>query len=335
MSLLPTRPPPEREAIAAKVLLRTLPGSWDDPATLLAEDFAGALLPLLPAADRWSRRTWGGLPATAWPPLAPRPRIALRLAKARREQDMHLALMARRLADGGEIRLYGFKDEGIVSNARRLGQWFETVEELDNKHRVRVIRLAGPKPALPTPKSWARSSRLSLNGIEREWISYPGLFAHERLDPGTQLLLDHLPPVGPEDSVLDVGCGDGILSAGLRARDPQGTPAITLLDHDALALEAARHNVPGAKAVLADSVEGLDEQFRWVISNPPIHLGVSEDHGFLDQLITALPRLLSADGEARLVLQHRLPLDRQVAAAGLRGGVLAHTGAYRIWVLRP
>lgn len=314
--------------------MRTLPEDWNAPETLVAEDWAGALLSTLPLAHRWSRRTHGGLPASAWPPSDPRPRITLRLSKARREQDMHLALLAACLSAGGEIRLYGYKDEGIVSSARRLGEWFQTVEELDNKHRVRVIRLAHPRAALPSPKSWARQTALTLGGIQRPWISYPGLFAHERIDPGTRLLLDTLPQISPDDRVLDVGCGDGILSAALRAQLPQDEPDLTLMDHDALALEAARHNVPGSATVLADRLSADLGRFRWVVSNPPIHVGVAEDFGFLGHLIETLPTLLSRQGEARLVLQHRLPLDRRLAAAGLTGGVLAQTGAYKVWVIR-
>ncbi len=69
-----------------------------------------------------------------------------------------------------------------------------------------------------------------------------------RLDEGTALLLGVLPPLPPGARVLDFGCGSGAIGAAALAASPG--LAVTMLDNDAVALEAVRENVPDARRVL-------------------------------------------------------------------------------------
>ena len=84
----------------------------------------------------------------------------------------------------------------------------------------------------------------------RNWATYPGLFAGGGLDVMTLALLAQLPPSPAGGRVLDFACGSGTIAATLLARAAargDGGLRVHLLDADAVALHAARQNVPGAR----------------------------------------------------------------------------------------
>lgn len=80
----------------------------------------------------------------------------------------------------------------------------------------------------------------------------------------------------PDDKVLDLGCGYGLV--GLYAAKLLPPPQVYLLDNDPSAIEVARANsvlngVPEVNTVLSDGFRGTrDTGFTKIISNPPYHV---------------------------------------------------------------
>ena len=101
------------------------------------------------------------------------------------------------------------------------------------------------------------------------------VFSSQRIDEGTLLLLQNLPPGEPR-SVLDLGCGYGALGLPVAARWP-GARCL-LIDRDLLAVHAASLN---ARALGLDNVEvraglgyrGVRERFDWILCNVPARIG--------------------------------------------------------------
>src|SRR5690606_36559368 len=109
--------------------------------------------------------------------------------------------------------------------------------------------------------------------LQGRFVSRPGLFAWDRIDPASALLVDQL----PEDiggSAADFGAGWGFLSASLlqRARRLQ---SLDLFEADAGALELARRNVADATVPVAfhchDVTRGVPGRFDSIVCNPPFH----------------------------------------------------------------
>ena len=91
---------------------------------------------------------------------------------------------------------------------------------------------------------------------------------------------------------------------------------LDMLDSDAVALEAARENVPGARGVPGTRVADAGcKAYAAILSNPPLHQGAAEDHTLLEQLVADAPSRLAPGGMLQIVVQRRLPLDRLFAAA--------------------
>jgi 16S rRNA (guanine1207-N2)-methyltransferase len=105
-----------------------------------------------------------------------------------------------------------------------------------------------------------------------------------------------------------------------------------LLDADAVALVAASENVPAGRTILGAGLSATRRaRYDLIVSNPPLHTGVREDHRTLERLITEAPPHLMPGGRLVLVVQRRIPLDRLLATGFDTIETLADDGRYRVW----
>lgn len=329
--------PAAREAEIAAVAAGVLSGGTaDEPhgplpsgRVLLAGDVDGSVAAALHAAGcavvPWQRWAFGGRPAAAWPPEGAFDAAVLRLPRGRAALSMDVNALAARLEPGAPFWIYGGNDEGIASAGGHLGGLVEGLETLAIKRRARVLR--GRRSAAPARGLLEDWREVQEDGL----VSYPGLFAHGRLDDGTALLLEALPELKATARVLDVGCGAGAIGRAVRQRVPEAQ--ITLLDVDALALHAARQNVPDADLLLSDGLAGLGprERFDLVVSNPPLHRGHRDDHRMLAELVNSAPQRLRIDGALLLVTQRSAGVATLMKGAFAEAAVRRETPAYQVW----
>jgi 16S rRNA (guanine1207-N2)-methyltransferase len=324
---------PERSADA--LIERALDGT-DLRGRILLVNQSGRLPGLLAARGLdvyvWNRRLTGTFPAMPWPAGGPYDAALVRLAKAKDEQEMTAHAVLSVLSSGCRFVLYGGNDEGIRSASAMLMRLAGTVETLDTRGHGRVLS-ARREPASPLKDSlraWRTVSTIELAGMRRDWIAYPGVFAAGRLDEGTALLLEALLPLAPEARVLDYGCGSGVIGAAVLARQPN--VVLHMIDSDAVAVEAARENVPSARhAVGMRLADAGQPAYQVILSNPPLHQGIAEDRAALQRLIADAPAYLAAGGILQIVVQRRLALDRLFARHFADAGVVAENGRYRVW----
>jgi 16S rRNA (guanine1207-N2)-methyltransferase len=99
-----------------------------------------------------------------------------------------------------------------------------------------------------------------------------------------------------------------------------------------VALEAARENVRGARLILGTTLADAGAiRYDAILSNPPLHTGLVEDHAQLEQLIADAPARLSPTGVLQIVVQRRVPLDRLLAKRFATVTIAAETSRYRVW----
>lgn len=284
----------------------------------------------------WNRRLAQGLPAAPWPPSGPFDLALVRLPKARDEQAMTLHATLSVLAAGSRLLLYGGNDEGIRSAAAMLKKLAEDVEIVAARGHGRVVaawRPASTEGLRASLAAWRTLSQLEIAGARRDWVNYPGTFAAGRLDEGTALLLSTLPPLAADARVLDYGCGSGAIAAATLALQPRLT--IEAVDNDTLALEAAHENVPQARLVLGTGLADAGRRdYDAILSNPPLHSGIAEDHALLDRLLAEASSHLAPGGLLQIVVQRRVPLERRLAQHFAKVEIAAETGRYRVWRAR-
>ena len=281
----------------------------------------------------WNRRLSGRVKAAPWPPAGPYEAGLLRLPKAKDEQEMAAHACLSVLLPGGRLVVFGGNDEGIRSAARMLEELCGGIETLSAHGHGRVVAARRPPNSSRLRASlsaWRSTALLAVGGQRRQWISYPGVFAADRVDAGTALLIGALPPLGAGARVLDYGCGSGLIGAAALAQS--SSIRLDALDSDSVALQAARENVPAARLILGTTLGEVGAaRYDASLSNPPLHQGVAEDHGLLHQLIAAAPAHLLAGGILQLVVQRRVPLEGLLAQHFAAVAVAAETGRYRVW----
>ena len=244
------------------------------------------------------------------------------------------------LRPGGRLYLAGANDHGVRSVIADAATLF-AVTSLALRQRHRVALAVQPAAPLPVP-AWATESGIApgtwdeftvqTRGLTLPLRSLPGVFARGRLDPGTALLLDVL-AVPPGGSVLDAGCGAGII--GLVAAR-LGASRVDLVDVNLLAVAAARENVArggysGLRVLPSDILSAVpDERYDLIVSNPPFHTGKAVDDRFAVHFVPQAAAALAPGGRVLVVTNSFIRYDRALRQQIGPTAVLAETGQYRV-----
>jgi 16S rRNA (guanine1207-N2)-methyltransferase len=143
-------------------------------------------------------------------------------------------------------------------------------------------------------------------GIEGGFVTAPGVFSADGIDPGSRWLAECL----PEDlgaHVIDPGAGWGYLAARVLARET--VTRLDLVEADHSALDCARRNVPDPRAKFhwADATTWQpDTRADSVVMNPPFHTGRRADPDLGRAFIAAAARALKPSGTLWMVANRHL-----------------------------
>jgi 16S rRNA (guanine1207-N2)-methyltransferase len=232
------------------------------------------------------------------------------VARARAATEAMIAEAAR--VTDGPVIVDGAKTDGVEPILRACRKRADVGPALSKAHG-KLFHF----PAGPGFEGWARGAPRPVAG---GYVTVPGVFSADGVDPGSALLADHLPEkLGAR--VADLGAGWGYL--GHRALAHPGVAELHVVEADIAALDCARRNLPDARAQFhwADATRWTpDAALDTVIMNPPFHTGRSPDPGLGRAFIRAAAKLLSPKGQLFLVANRHLPyesdLDRYFADAG-------------------
>lgn len=161
--------------------------------------------------------------------------------------------------------------------------------------------------AQPSSASAPRQVRLHLPDLDVELETDRGVFSHDAVDRGTEVLLRHGPAPPATGHLLDLGCGYGAITVALARRAPEAT--VHAIDVNTRALELCRRNAAAAGCDnVAVSLPGdVDAALRFdaIWSNPPIRIGRAQ----LLPLLQEWLERLTPEGSAHLVVQRHLGAD--------------------------
>lgn len=243
------------------------------------------------------------------------------------ERRAVLALALRALKPGGRLDVMAPKDRGGSRLAKELRAFGLAVAETAKAHHRRCIA-ARPETVEGLEAAIAEGAPRRVEAIDA--VSRPGVFAWDRIDPGSRLLLDHLP--GLKGRGADLGCGWGAIGRAVLA-----SPAVTdlrLVDLDRRAVEAARANIddPRARFDWADArtLEAAGD-LDFVVMNPPFHDGGAEDRRLGQAFIQKAAAMLRKGGVLWLVANRHLPYERGLAEAFARVRPVADQGGYKLF----
>jgi 16S rRNA (guanine1207-N2)-methyltransferase len=328
-----------REAQVAEVLLGCTSHLSPESSILLIDDVERHMRDALTARgfqalSSWSRYAFENHCGTPWPEPGAHDVVLMRLPRSKDVLEMNLHVAASRLAPGGQLLACGANDEGAKSAQKRIAAVFSGAHTADTRKHCRVI--GGTWKEAITPKdhlgAWHTELPSPLPNLTRPWHHYPGLFAKGKLDAATELLLDAIPKPAVGARVLDFAAGGGVIAAALLAREP--SLDVTMLDADAIALHAARQNVPrAAHAICSDAWHQLTphtQAFDLIVSNPPIHRGKIEDFTALRALAHQGRQQLAPGGELWMVVQRQVPVS-QLLEEWKSVSIAHHDNRFNVW----
>ena len=109
-----------------------------------------------------------------------------------------------------------------------------------------------------------------------------GVFSKDRVDFGTNVLLNALPDIEDGKGVLDVGCGYGVIGIAVAKSNPK--IKVEMVDVNERAINLTKENINlnkanNAKAYISNLYDNVSGTFDYIISNPPIRAGKEIVHG--------------------------------------------------------
>jgi 16S rRNA (guanine1207-N2)-methyltransferase len=177
---------------------------------------------------------------------------------------------------------------------------------------------------------------LVFRGRRYRFLTDRGVFAYRGVDRGTRLLLEAL-EIGPEDEVLDLGCGYGVVGIVAASLAPRGRAV--LVDVNARAVELARENARRCGVSNVEVLHGdlyapvAGRTFDVVATNPPIRAG----RAVVRAVVEGAPAHLKPGGRFYLVArtaQGARTLGRLVAEVFGQAEEVERGGGYRVYRAR-
>ncbi len=152
----------------------------------------------------------------------------------------------------------------------------------------------------PNLKSDKRIITYEYYGKELKFYSDLGVFSKDRIDRGTDILLNTLELEGKK--ILDLGSGIGAIGVALASRDKE--IEVTSTDVNERALELAKENyelnkIKNFKVFKSDGYENINETFDLIVLNPPIRAGKV----IVDKLVLGAINYLNPQGYLWIVIR--------------------------------
>lgn len=223
-----------------------------------------------------------------------------------RVQAHDLIAQAAAVTDG-PVMIDGLKTDGIESTLKECRKRADVSAPISKAHGKLFWFTGG---------DFADWRAAGTTVIEDGFVTAPGVFSADGIDPASRFLADHL-PANLAGHLADLGAGWGYLAARALAQCDKITQ-IDLVEGDHAALECARQNVSDPRA-----------QFHWVdarhwkpatlldavLMNPPFHTGRKPDASLGRAFIAAAAGVLKPSGQLWMVANRHLPYEEPVNAA--------------------
>lgn len=274
----------------------------DSDLSALPKDRVIVVQPYFPDFDALARAGFECVASAEDLPAAPAASVVF-LPRAKARARAVIAEAAGRV--GGPVLIDGAKTDGIDSVLKDLRRRTEIGGPVIKAHG-KLFWIDGGVDL----SDWRAPARQEADGF----VTAPGLFSADAIDPGSRLLAGLLPArLGRH--VADLGAGWGYLSAAILRREDVET--LDLVEADRAALDCARQNVtdPRARFHWADALRWRPEtRLDTVVSNPPFHTGRAAEPDLGRAFIAAAAEMLAPSGQLWLVANRHLAYEAELGA---------------------
>lgn len=263
------------------------------------------------------------------------PRAIVFCPRERERQSAIFSSLADQASPDQEIWLVGQLKGGVKPAAKRLAEYFDSVQKLDSARHCAIFVAKGPKEGRPSFNDEQTQQEHDIAGQRLTLCSFPGVFGHDKVDEGTELLLNNLPAFSGRG--LDVGCGDGIITTWLMQQNEGLEMKAVDSNAHALAASQATFEANGLNAdleavnVYPAKPQNIAERYQFIVSNPPFHRGVDTSYRAAERLIAEARDHLVAGGQLWIVANAHLAYQPLLEKGMGRTQLIAETSKFKVW----
>ncbi|MBP1843162.1 16S rRNA (guanine1207-N2)-methyltransferase [Rhizobium petrolearium] len=250
--------------------------------------------------------------------------------KHRSENEDRVAEALQRVKPSGVIVIAGGKEDGIQPLRNTLLKLGLQIDYTPKYHGVAIwlVRPQNADAAITALKKMPVT-------VEDRFEAAPGMFSHDRVDPGSELLAGRL-PTDFDGNAADFGAGWGYLSVMLAERSPR-LNRIDLYEADHRALEFAKLNLArncpklNARFYWQDlGGEPVKEKYDLVVMNPPFHEAQAADPELGKAMIRSAASALKLGGRLMLVANRGLPYEPVLASEFREHGETCRNARFKV-----
>ncbi len=251
-------------------------------------------------------------------------------SKHRGENENRVGEALERVRPGGIVVVAGGKEDGIQPLRNMLMKLGLPLDYTPKYHGV-ALWFARPADIDLAVAALKKPPVM----VEGRYEAAPGMFSHDRIDAGSELLASRL-PTDFDGNAADFGAGWGYLSATLAEKSPR-LNRVDLYEADYRALEAAKRNLSrncpeaNARFYWHDLVgEPVREKYDFVMMNPPFHEAQAADPELGRAMIRTAASALKNGGRLMLVANRGLPYESVLAADFREHGELCRNARFKV-----
>ncbi|WP_338366311.1 methyltransferase [uncultured Pseudoalteromonas sp.] len=218
--------------------------------------------------------------------------------------QFQLSELSEVLAPGTPVIAAGKTKEIHNSTIKAFEQFIgETKTSLAvKKSRLILSTAKGGYKAANFPVSWP------LEGTDFNITNHANVFSRDSLDIGARFFFNYLPQTTKAKSIIDLGCGNGVVGLMTLSRCPNAS--VTFVDESYMAVESARLNIELNQASRFDDCEFIENDcltnfaknsVDMVLCNPPFHQAQAVTDHIAWQMFKQAKDTLKEGGELRII----------------------------------
>ncbi|MDC5704381.1 methyltransferase [Vibrio europaeus] len=170
-----------------------------------------------------------------------------------------------------------------------------------------------------TPIKVSPDTRWSVDNEQIELNNLPNVYSGESLDLGARFMLEHLPQNPALKHVLDLGCGNGVLSVKMGQLNPQ--IKMTCVDESFMAVESTQQNLIAnlgkereIDCIANNCLDGMPaKDVDMVMCNPPFHQQQAITDHIAWQMFCDAKQILSVGGQLLVIGNRHLGYDGKLS----------------------
>ncbi len=261
--------------------------------------------------------------------------IAHRISKQKHIINHILNAVNRLLLSHGQLVLAGAKQEGIKTLAKSLKQSSQHSMRQRSNNQNELHCFTAPR--IQQEETTYPHIQAGPHYKGQQFLTKPGVFGWQKIDIGSQLLIQALPKAELENAtrLLDLGCGYGFLS--VMAHTYNKDLNITATDNNTAAIAACQANFTKkaikGDAVLSDCGKDISQRFDIVLCNPPFHNGFAVKTDLIGLFLQNAKARLKPHGKAYFVVNQFVGLHTKAKDMFEQCTLLADEDGFHVYEL--